>query len=77
MTYTVELDHCHTIMKRVAREVKTKYNVDDNEVIWPHITQEYGITVKYRNYLDPDPNEKTWVTFPSESLYTFLSLKYS
>jgi hypothetical protein len=74
--YTIELDRCHRVMKRLARDVKTKYNVDDNEIIWPHITREYGITVKYKNYLRDD-SLPTTVTFPSESLYTFLLLKYS
>jgi hypothetical protein len=77
MSYTIELDKCHKVMKRLARELKTKYNVGDNEIIWPYITQDYGIRVKYKNYLDPDPGAKTLVTFPSESFYTFLLLKYS
>ena len=74
--YTIELDRCHNVMKRLARDVKTKYSVSDNEIIWPHITKEYGITVNYQNLLR-DGSPPTTVTFPSESLYTFLLLKYS
>jgi hypothetical protein len=75
MTYTIELDRCHSVMKRLAKEVKTKYNVSDNEVIWPHITREYSITIKYGNLMT-EPYKPATVTFPSESLYTFLLLKY-
>jgi hypothetical protein len=76
MTYTIELDRCHSMMKQLAKDVKTKYSVDDNEIIWPHITREYGVTVQYQNLLR-DHSPPTTVTFPSESLYTFLLLKYS
>jgi hypothetical protein len=76
MTYTIELDRCHSMMKRLAKDIKTKYSVDDNEIIWPHITQEYGITVNYKNLLRDDSSPTT-VTFPCESCYTFLQLKYS
>jgi hypothetical protein len=76
MSYTIELEQCHSVMRRIARAVKDKYAVDDNEIIWPHITREYGITVKYRNLLRDD-GPPTTVTFPSERLYTFLQLKYS
>jgi hypothetical protein len=76
MTYTVELVDCLEMMRRVAREVKTRHSVDDNVVIWPYITQEHGITIRYGNLLR-DPVERTVVTFPSKEFYTFLMLKYS
>jgi hypothetical protein len=76
MTYTIELDRCQSMMKRLAKDVKTKYSVNDNEIIWPHITKEHGITVNYKNLLRDD-SPPTTVTFPSESFYTFLHLKYS
>jgi hypothetical protein len=75
MTYTVELSKCQDVMRRVARELKTRYSVSDSEIIWPHITQEYGITVKYSDILKEN-SPPTTVTFPSESFYTFLMLKY-
>jgi hypothetical protein len=76
MTYTIELDRCQSMMKRLAKDVKIKYSVNDNEIIWPHITKEYGITVNYKNLLRDD-SPPTMVIFPSESFYTFLQLKYS
>ena len=76
MTRTIGLEQCHSMMKQLAKDVKTKYSVDDNEIIWPHITKEYGITVQYQNLLR-DNSPPTTVTSPSESLYTFLQLKYS
>jgi hypothetical protein len=76
MNYTTELDRCHSMMKQLAKDVKTKYSVNDNEIIWPYITKEYGITVNYQNMLR-NSSPPTTVTFPSESLYTFLQLKYS
>jgi hypothetical protein len=75
MTYTVELERCHSMMKRLARDVKTKYSVNDNEIIWPHITNEHGITVNYKNYLRDD-SPPTTVTFSSEAQYILLMLKY-
>ena len=76
MTYTIELDTCHSVMRRVARELKTRHCVGDNEVIWPYITQEHGITVRYGNLL-ADPPVPALVTFPSEAYYTWLALRYS
>jgi hypothetical protein len=76
MTYTIELDRCQSMMKQLAKDVKTKYSVNDNEIIWPYITKEYGITVNYKNLLQDD-SPPTMVIFPSESFYTFLQLKYS
>jgi hypothetical protein len=76
MTYTIELDDCREVMMRVARELKTRHRVGDNEVIWPYITQEHGITIRYGNLLS-NPTEPALVTFPSESYYTWLALKYS
>lgn len=76
MSYTIELDQCHDMMKKLAKDLITKYAVDDAETIWPYITQEYGITVKYKDLLRDD-SPPTKVIFPSESLYTFLALKYS
>jgi hypothetical protein len=75
MTYTIELEHCHSMMKRLARDVKTKYSVNDNEIIWPHITKEHGITVNYENLLRDD-SPPTTVTFTSEAQFTLLMLKY-
>jgi hypothetical protein len=76
MTYTIDLDDCREVMQRVAREVKTRYSVGDNEVIWPYITKDYDITMQYGNLLS-NPKEPALVTFPSEEFYTFLMLKYS
>lgn len=76
MTYTIELNQCQDMMKRLSADIKTKYKVDDNEIIWPYITREYGITVTYRNMLRDD-SPPTTVTFPSEPFYTLLHLKYS
>ena len=76
MTYTVELDACHSVMRRVARELKTQHRVGDNTVIWPYITREHGITIRYGNLL-ADPIMPALVIFPSESYYTWLALKYS
>jgi len=76
MTYTVKLDDCREVMQRVAREVKTRYSVGDNEVIWPYITKDYDITMQYGNLLS-NPVSPALVTFPSEEFYTFLMLKYS
>lgn len=75
MTYTVELDTCHGMMRRVARELKTRHHVGDNTVIWPYITREHGITIRYGNLL-ADPPAPAMVTFPSETYYTWLVLKY-
>jgi hypothetical protein len=76
MTYTIDLKDCLQVMQRVAREVKTRYSVSDNEVIWPYITKDYNITMRYGNLLS-NPVEPALVTFPSEEFYTFLMLKYS
>jgi hypothetical protein len=76
MTYTIDLKDCLQVMQRVAREVKTRYSVSDNEVIWPYITKDYNITMQYGNLLS-NPVEPALVTFPSEEFYTFLMLKYS
>jgi len=76
MTYTIELDTCHDVMRRVAQELKTQHCVDDNTVIWPYITREHGITIRYGNLL-ADPPVPALVTFPSESYYTWLVLSYS
>ena len=76
MTYTIDLKDCREVMMRVAREVKTRYSVGDNEVIWPYITKDYNITMRYGNLLS-NPVEPALVTFPSEEFYTFLMLKYS
>ena len=76
MTYTIDLKDCLQVMQRVAREVKTRYSVSDNEVIWPYITKDYNITMQYGNLLS-NPIEPALVTFPSEEFYTFLMLKYS
>lgn len=76
MSYTIELEQCHSMMRNLARDLKSKYAVANNETIWPHITREYGVTVKYKD-LTRDHSPPTTVTFPNESLYTFLQLKYS
>jgi hypothetical protein len=76
MTYTVELDACYDVMRRVAQELKIRHCVGDNEVIWPYITQKHGITVRYGDLLR-DNLPPTTVTFPSEAYYTWLALKYS
>jgi hypothetical protein len=76
MTYTIDLKDCLQVMQRVAREVKTRYSVSDNEVIWPYITKDYNITMQYGNLLS-NPIEPALVTFPSEAYYTWLALKYS
>jgi hypothetical protein len=76
MTHTVELYDCIKVMRNLAREVKTRYSVSDNEVIWPYITKDYDITMQYGNLLS-NPTEPALVTFPSESYYTWLALKYS
>jgi hypothetical protein len=75
MTYTIELDRCHSMMKQLARDIKTRYSVGDNEIIWPHITKEHGITVNYKNLLR-DNSPPTTVTFSSEAQYILLMLKY-
>lgn len=76
MSYTIRLDQCHDVMRKLAKDLKVKYTVDDAETIWPYITREYGITVKYRDLLRDD-SPPTLVVFPRESIYTFLMLKYS
>jgi hypothetical protein len=76
MTYTIELDTCHSVMRRVARELKTRHRVGDDEVIWPYITQEHGITIRYGHPLS-NPISPALVTFPSKAYYTWLALKYS
>jgi hypothetical protein len=76
MTYTIELDTCSSVMRRVAWELKTQHRVSDDIVIWPYITQEHGITVRYGNLL-ADPPVPALVTFPSKAYYTWLALKYS
>ena len=76
MTYTIKLSGCQKLIKNVARELKTRYSVNNNETIWPYITREYGITVKYSDILK-EHLLPTTVTFPSESFYTFLLLKYA
>jgi hypothetical protein len=76
MTYTVKLDDCRKVMQRVARELKTRHRVGDDTVIWPHITQEHGITIRYGNLLS-NPISPALVTFPSKAYYTWLALKYS
>jgi hypothetical protein len=63
-------------MRRVAWELKTRHRVGDDTVIWPYITQEHGITVRYGNLL-ADPPVPALVTFPSKAYYTWLALKYS
>ena len=76
MTYTVKLDDCRKVMQRVARELKTRHRVGDDTVIWPYITQEHGITIRYGNLLSA-PISPALVTFPSKAYYTWLVLKYS
>jgi hypothetical protein len=76
MTYTVEITHCSELMRLVARELRVRHSVGDNEVIWPYITKEHGITVKYGN-LASEPYLPATVTFPSEAFYAWLVLKYS
>jgi hypothetical protein len=76
MTYTVELDACNDVMRRVARDLKIRHCVGDNETIWPYITQEHGITIRYCNLL-ADQIEPALLTFPSKAYYTWLVLKYS
>ena len=76
MTYTVELSSCFKMMKHIAKELKDRHNVGDNEIIWPWITKEHGIKIKYGNLIS-EPIVPATVTFPSESYYTFLVLKYS
>jgi hypothetical protein len=76
MTCTVKLDDCREVMQRVARELKTRHRVGDDTVIWPYITQEHGITIRYGNLLST-PISPTLVTFPSKAYYTWLVLKYS
>jgi hypothetical protein len=76
MTYTVKLDDCRKVMQRVARELKTRHRVGDDTVIWPYITQEHGITIRYGNLLST-PISPALVTFPSKAYYTWLALKYS
>jgi hypothetical protein len=76
MTYTIDLKDCREVMMRVAREVKTRYSVGDNEVIWPYITKDYDITMRYGNLLS-NPISPALVTFPSKAYYTWLALKYS
>lgn len=76
MSYTMRLDQCQDVMRKLAKDLKAKYSVDDSETIWPYITQEYGISVKYADLLR-DNSPPTQVVFPRESLYTFLMLKYS
>ena len=76
MTYTVELTHCSELMRRVAQDLRARYSIGDDKIIWPYITKEHGITIKYGNLISEQFKPAT-VTFPSESLYTFLLLKYS
>lgn len=76
MTHTVKLDDCCEMMRRVARELKTRHRVGNDTVIWPYITQEHGITIRYGNLLS-DPISPALVTFPSKAYYTWLALKYS
>jgi hypothetical protein len=76
MTYTIELSHCAELMRRVARELRKQHSVDDGEIIWPYITREHGIKVKYGN-LATEPYKPATVTFPSEAYYTWLVMKYS
>jgi hypothetical protein len=76
MTCTVKLDDCREVMQRVARELKTRHRVGDDTVIWPYITQEHGITIRYGNLLS-NPISPALVTFPSKAYYTWLALKYS
>jgi hypothetical protein len=76
MSHTVELDACHGMMRHVSRELKTRHCVGDNETIWPYITREHGITIRYGNLL-VDPLVPALVTFPNEAYYTWLALKYS
>jgi hypothetical protein len=76
MTYTVKLDDCREVMQRVARELKTRHRVGDDTVIWPYITQEHDITIRYGNLLS-NPISPALVTFPSNAYYTWLALKYS
>jgi len=76
MSYTVELGHCSELMRRVARELRTRHAIDSGEIIWPYITREHGIKVKYGN-LATEPYLPATVTFPSEAYYTWLVMKYS
>jgi hypothetical protein len=76
MTYTIELSHCAELMRRVARELRERVEVGDDEIIWPYITREHGIKIKYGNLTTYPPGPAT-VTFPSEAYYTWLVLKYS
>jgi hypothetical protein len=77
MTYTVELSKCLDLMRVLSQEVKTKYSVGENEISTPYIQKEYGLKIKYANVLSkskkiPAPT----VTFPSESHYMLLMMKY-
>jgi hypothetical protein len=76
MTYTVELGHCSELMRRVAQELRTRHAIDSGEIIWPHITREHGIKIKYGNLTTYPPGPAT-VTFPSEAYYAWLVLKWS
>ena len=75
MTYTIELSHCSELMRRVARELRKQHSVDDGEIIWPYITREHDIKIKYGNLTTYPPGPAT-VTFPSEAYYAWLVLKY-
>jgi hypothetical protein len=72
MTYTIELTRCSDLMRSLARELREQHRVGEDVIIWPYITREHGITLRYGTLEFP-----ATVTFPSESLYTFLLLKYS
>ena len=76
MTYTIELNHCSELMRCVAQDLRKQHSVDDGEIIWPYITREHGIKIKYGNLVS-EPYKPATVTFPSEAYYTWLVMKYS
>jgi hypothetical protein len=77
MSYTIKINECLDLMRVLSQEVKTKYNISDNEISTPYIERDYGVKIKYANILSkrkkiPAPT----VTFPSEAHYTLLMMKY-
>jgi hypothetical protein len=64
-------------MRVLSQEVKAKYNIGENEISSSYIEREYGLKIKYANVLSKQKKiPPSTVTFPSETQYTMMMLKY-
>lgn len=80
MTYTIPLIECMNLMREVARDIRQRRSIPEEENIWYYIGQEHGITITYGRTMfrnETHLGSPTTVTFPSESYYTMLVLRWT